>query len=77
LTVVNCSFNGTEYGLRLKSDNASNSGGEGGVAQNLLYSNLAMTIRNADRHRANQRRGTAHPHARAGDDLRVAQYHHQ
>lgn len=43
LTVVNCTFNGTQYGLRLKSDNATASGGEGGIAQNLFYENLVMT----------------------------------
>jgi hypothetical protein len=43
LTVINCTFNGTEYGIRMKSDNASTSGGEGGVTQNIFYSNLKMT----------------------------------
>lgn len=43
LTVVNCTFNGTAFGIRLKSDDASVSGGEGGLAQNLYYSNLKMT----------------------------------
>jgi polygalacturonase len=43
LTVVNCTFNGTQYGIRMKSDDASSSGGEGGIAQNLFYSNLTMT----------------------------------
>lgn len=43
LTVVNCTFNGTETGIRMKSDDASSSGGEGGIAQNLFYSNLRMT----------------------------------
>jgi hypothetical protein len=44
LTVANCIFNGTDYGIRMKSDNATSGGaGEGGVAQNLLYYNLAMT----------------------------------
>jgi polygalacturonase len=43
LTVINCSFNGTEYGIRMKSDNASSSGGAGGLTQNILYSNLKMT----------------------------------
>jgi polygalacturonase len=43
LTVVNCTFNGTDYGIRMKSDDASSSGGEGGIAQNLFYSNLTMT----------------------------------
>lgn len=43
LTVVNCTFNGTQYGLRLKSDNATSSGGEGGIAQNLFYENLIMS----------------------------------
>jgi hypothetical protein len=43
LTVVNCTFNGTQYGLRLKSDNASSSGGAGGISQNLFYENLVMS----------------------------------
>ncbi|MGH7941361.1 MAG: glycoside hydrolase family 28 protein, partial [Limisphaerales bacterium] len=43
LTVVNCAFNGTDYGIRMKSDDSSSSGGAGGVAQNLFYSNLTMT----------------------------------
>lgn len=43
LMVVNCTFNGTEYGLRMKSDDASSSGGAGGITQNLFYSNLTMT----------------------------------
>ncbi len=44
LTVINCTFNGTDYGIRMKSDNATNNGsGEGGVAQNLYYYNLGMT----------------------------------
>ncbi len=44
LTVINCTFNGTDCGIRMKSDNAtSGGGGEGGVAQNLYYYNLGMT----------------------------------
>jgi polygalacturonase len=43
LTVINCTFNGTDYGIRMKSDNATNSPGAGGVAQNLAYYNLYMT----------------------------------
>ncbi|MGD1089310.1 MAG: glycosyl hydrolase family 28 protein, partial [Verrucomicrobiota bacterium] len=43
LVVMNCTFNNTEYGIRMKSDNASSSGGAGGVAQNLSYYNLSMT----------------------------------
>ncbi len=44
LMVINCTFNGTDYGIRMKSDNAtSGGGGEGGVAQNLFYYNLSMT----------------------------------
>ena len=44
LNVVNCTFNGTEYGIRMKSDNASSGGsGQGGLAQNLTYANLTMT----------------------------------
>jgi polygalacturonase len=38
LTVINCTFNGTDYGIRMKSDND-----RGGVAQNLSYFNLGMT----------------------------------
>lgn len=43
LTVINCMFNGTDYGSRMKSDNATGSPGAGGVAQNLAYYNLAMS----------------------------------
>ncbi len=44
LVVINCTFNGTDYGIRMKSDNAtSGGGGEGGIAQNLYYYNLGMT----------------------------------
>ncbi|HEX3627160.1 MAG TPA: glycosyl hydrolase family 28 protein [Verrucomicrobiae bacterium] len=43
LTVINCTFNGTQYGIRMKSDNAAKSPGSGGIAQNLFYSNLKMT----------------------------------
>ena len=43
LTVVNCTFNGTDYGIRMKSDNAAKSPGAGGISQNLFYSNLTMT----------------------------------
>ena len=43
LVVANCTFNGTQNGIRLKSDNASSSPGAGGITQNLLYENLAMT----------------------------------
>jgi polygalacturonase len=44
LTVINCSFNNTDYGIRMKSDNATgSSGGAGGVAQNLSYLNIGMT----------------------------------
>ncbi len=43
LIVANCTFNGTQYGIRLKSDNASSSGGAGGITQNLLYENLVMS----------------------------------
>jgi len=38
LTVMNCSFNGTDYGIRMKSDND-----RGGLVQNLVYRNLTMT----------------------------------
>jgi polygalacturonase len=44
LTVINCTFNGTDYGIRMKSnDNTSGGSGEGGVAQNLSYLNIGMT----------------------------------
>ena len=44
LTVINCTFNGTDCGIRMKSDNAtSGGGGEGGIAQNLFFYNLGMT----------------------------------
>jgi polygalacturonase len=38
MTVTNCTFNGTTTGIRLKADPT-----EGGVVQNLSYSNLTMT----------------------------------
>jgi phage baseplate assembly protein gpV len=44
LTVINCTFNGTDYGIRMKSDDSTSGGsGEGGMAQNLFYYNLGMT----------------------------------
>jgi hypothetical protein len=44
LTVINCTFSGTDYGIRMKSDDLSSGGsGEGGIAQNLYYYNLGMT----------------------------------
>lgn len=44
LTVINCTFNGTDYGIRMKSDNLTSGGsGEGGIATNLSYLNLGMT----------------------------------
>ncbi len=43
LTVINCTFNATDYGVRMKSDNSSSSPGSGGIAQNLSYFNLSMT----------------------------------
>ncbi len=38
LMVSNCTFNGTDYGIRMKSDND-----RGGVVQNLTYSDITMT----------------------------------
>jgi polygalacturonase len=38
LTVINCAFNGTDNGIRMKSDND-----RGGLVQNLTYCNLTMT----------------------------------
>jgi len=44
LTVINCGFNGTDCGIRMKSDNAtSGGGGEGGVAQNCYYLSNSMS----------------------------------
>jgi len=44
LTVINCTFDGTDYGIRMKSnDKTSGGSGEGGIAQNLNYYNLGMT----------------------------------
>ncbi|HEY3762823.1 MAG TPA: glycosyl hydrolase family 28 protein [Verrucomicrobiae bacterium] len=42
ITAVACSFNGTQYGIRMKSDNNTVAGGEGGITQNLTYENLMM-----------------------------------
>ena len=38
LTVINCTFNGSDYGIRMKSDTNI-----GGITQNLNYLNLGMT----------------------------------
>lgn len=38
LTVSNCTFNGTDSGIRIKTPR-----GNGGLAQNLTYENLTMT----------------------------------
>jgi hypothetical protein len=38
LTVINCSFTGTDYGIRMKSDND-----RGGLVQNINYGNITMT----------------------------------
>jgi polygalacturonase len=47
LTVTSCSFNGTQYGIQMKSDNNTNTSGtlngRGGLVQNLVYSNLTMS----------------------------------
>ena len=44
LTVINCTFNGTDYGIRMKSsDQTSGGSGQGGIAQNLNYYNIGMT----------------------------------
>jgi polygalacturonase len=43
VVVANCTFSGTDYGIRLKSDNASSGGGSGGLVQNLSYFNIGMT----------------------------------
>ena len=38
VTVVNCTFNGTDNGIRLKADND-----RGGLVQNISYLNIGMT----------------------------------
>lgn len=38
VTVVNCTFDGTSYGLRLKSDND-----RGGLVQNVTFANITLT----------------------------------
>jgi len=38
ITVINCTFNGTQNGIRIKSDND-----RGGLVQNIAYYNLSMT----------------------------------
>ena len=44
LTVINCTFSGTDYGIRMKSnDKTSGGSGQGGIAQNLSYYNIGMT----------------------------------
>ena len=47
LTVINCGFNGTDCGIRMKSDNATSGGaGQGGLTQNCYYlSNYMSNIR--------------------------------
>jgi hypothetical protein len=44
LTVINCVWNGTDFGIRMKSDDeTSGSTGAGGTSQDLNYYNLNMT----------------------------------
>ncbi|HTS19721.1 MAG TPA: glycosyl hydrolase family 28 protein [Verrucomicrobiae bacterium] len=43
LIVSNCAFNATNYGIRLKSDNAASGSGAGGLVENLAYYDLSMT----------------------------------
>jgi polygalacturonase len=43
ITVINCTFNGTDNPIRLKSDNNLHGSSRGGLVQNLSYLNLGMT----------------------------------
>ena len=44
LTVTSCTFDGTDYGIRMKSNDGNpSSSSSAGVVQNLTYSNLTMT----------------------------------
>ena len=43
VTVINCTFNGTDNPIRMKSDNNLHGTSKGGVVQNLSYLNLSMT----------------------------------
>src|ERR1035437_3994977 len=43
LVVAKCTFSGTDYGIRMKSNDATSGSGAGGVIQNLSYSNIGMT----------------------------------
>jgi polygalacturonase len=44
LTVINCVWTNTDFGIRMKSDDATTGGsGQGGIAQSLNYLNLSMT----------------------------------
>ena len=43
MTVASCSFNGTDYGIRMKSNDSSSSGGDGGITESISYRNITMT----------------------------------
>jgi polygalacturonase len=43
VTVINCTFNGTDNPIRMKSDNNLHGSSKGGLVQNLSYLNLSMT----------------------------------
>src|SRR4029077_14069860 len=43
IAVINCTCNGTDNPIRMKSDNNMHGSSKGGLVQNLSYLNLGMT----------------------------------